>query len=112
MEQEKENHFLYQLNAIVSSESNPTLLNIGCLDAGLYTVANVLPTCRFFQTNGIPLEEMFEEQEQYISDAKTLFVLARDDYPECIWKHYELISQVPYEWAGYTYTYYLFRRTS
>lgn len=112
LKQDKDSHFLYQFKELVCKEDNPTLLNIGCLDAGLYTVADIVPTCKYFQTNGIPLDEMFREQEQYVSDAATMFIIARDTYPDCIWENYQLIKEAPYEWAGNTFTYYLFRRNS
>ncbi len=112
LKQDKNSYFLYQFRDIVLEESNPTLLNIGCLDAGLYTVADIVPTCKFFQTNGIAFEEMFREQDRYVTEAKTMFIIARDTYPDCIWDHYELVSEAPYEWDGLTFTYYLFRRNS
>lgn len=112
LKQDKDSYFLYRFRDIVLEENNPTLLNISCLDAGLYTVADIVPTCKFFQTNGIPYPQMFKEQEQYVAEAKTMFIIARDDYPDCIWDHYTLVSEAPYEWSGIEYTYYLFRRNS
>lgn len=112
MKQDRESYFLYQFKAIVEQEEEPTLLNISCLDAGLYTVADIMPTCRFFQTNGISFDEMFQEQERYVAEGLTQFVLARDTYPSVIENHYELVSQLPYEWDGMEFTYYLFRRKS
>lgn len=112
MKQDKDSYFLYRFKDIVLQEENPTLLNIGCLDAGLYTVTEVVPTCRFFQTNGIPFDEMFAEQERYVAEGATQFVIARDDYPACIWEHYELVGEEPYEWSGIHFTYYLFKKKS
>ncbi|MDD6070470.1 MAG: glycosyltransferase family 39 protein [Clostridiales bacterium] len=110
MKQDKSSHFLYKFKDIVQAEDNPTLLNISCLDAGLYTVADILPTCRYFQLSGIPGCDEAAEQEQYIKDAKTQFVLARDTYPEIILKNYDLVSQAPYYQDGLEFTYYLFKR--
>lgn len=110
MGQDKNTYFLFKFKEIVKQEQNPTLLNISCLDAGLYTVADIMPTCKFFQTNGIAFQEMFEEQYKYVEEGKTQFVLARDGYPECIFEKYELAGQEPYEWDNTDFTYYLFRR--
>lgn len=110
MKQEKNSYFLYQFKEIVSQENEPTLLNINCLDAGLYTVADILPSCKFFQTNGIGFDELYTQQELYVAQARTQFILARDYYPDCIWENYEMVSEAPYEWDGNHFTYYLFKR--
>lgn len=111
MQQEKEDYFLYQFKEIMAQEENPTLLNVGCLDAGLYTVADVMPTCKFFQTNGIGFQEMFDEQARYIKEGKTQFVLARNDWlPEGIDVCYEAVAEEPYEWDGMQFTYTLYKR--
>lgn len=110
MKQDQTSYFLYQFRDLIRQDEDPTLLNISCLDAGLYTVADIMPTCKFFQTNGIAFDEMFKEQYRYVKEGKTLYVLARDEYPEIITEKYELISQQPYEWSGTEFTYFLFRR--
>ena len=112
MKQDQSSYFLYQFRDIIAEEDDPTLLNINCLDAGLYTVADIMPTCKYFQTNGIAFDEMFQEQYHYIEEGRTLYVLARDEYPEIITEKYELISSAPYEWNGAEFTYFLFRRKS
>lgn len=111
MKIEKEDHFLYQFKEIVQQEENPTLLNVNMLDAGLYTVADVIPSVKYFQTNGIALEEMFEEQERYIKEGKTQFVISRFSYPEHILERYELAAEASFMTDGKTEsTYYLFKR--
>ncbi len=111
MQQEKEDYFLYRFAEIINQEDDPTLLNVGCLDAGLYTVADIMPTCKFFQTNGIGFEEMFEEQAAYIREGKTEFVLARNDWvPEGIDIHYALVAEEEYEWDGVQFTYTLYQK--
>ncbi|MBD5393095.1 MAG: hypothetical protein HDR71_17210 [Lachnospiraceae bacterium] len=112
MKQEQSSYFLYQFRDMIRQEEDPSLLNIGCLDAGLYTVADIMPTCKYFQTNGIAFDEMFQEQYRYIEEGRTQYILARDEYPEIINEKYELISSQPYEWSGMEFTYFLFRRRS
>ena len=106
----KEDHFLYKLAAVVEQEEAPTLLNIGCLDAGLYTLTGIVPSCEYFQTNGIALPEMFQEQSRYITSGQTLFVLSRNEIPENIEAHYNLVSTEKYISGNYDFTYYLFKR--
>ncbi len=113
MAQEQDEYFLYKFKEIIDEEEHPTLLNVGCLDAGLYTVADVMPSCRFFQTNGIGFEEMFTEQTRYIKEGKTQFVLVRNDWqPEGLEIHYKPVAAEPYEWDGMQFTYILYKRTT
>lgn len=110
MKQDQDDYFLFQFEKIVNKKNNPTLVTIGCLDAGLFTVADIIPNCRFFQTNGIDFNEMYLEQERYIKEGVTDFVLTRDIVPDEIDKEYTLAAQSPYEWDGRQFTYYLFRK--
>lgn len=109
MKEEKENIFLYQFKEIVDETENPTLLNIGCLDAGLYTVCDIVPTCRWFQTQTLAIGDVLEEQERYIKEGQTSFIIARDSYPEVIWEKYELVAQAPWYLDDMEFTYYLFQ---
>lgn len=105
----REEHFLYQFKAIVDETPNPTLLNIGCLDAGLYTVCDIVPTCRWFQTQTLSIDDVLKEQERYISEGQTTFVIARDDYPEVIFDKYELVAVAPWYQGEQEFLYYLFK---
>lgn len=112
MKVKREEHFLYQFQPIVNQEQNPTLLNIGCLDAGLYTVCDIVPTCQWFQTQTVIMDTVLSEQERYIREGLITFVIARDSYPEVIWENYELAAQAPWRQGEQDFTYYLFRRKS
>lgn len=109
MSEKKEDIFLYQFKEIVEKESNPTLLNIGCLDAGLYTVCDIVPTCRWFQTQTLAIDDVLKEQERYIAEGQTTFVIARDSFPEVIYEKYELVAQEPWYLDDQEFIYYLFR---
>lgn len=111
MKVKKEEHFLYKFKEIVQQEENPTLLNINMLDAGLYTVADIMPTCKFFQTNGIAYDKMNEEQKRYIKEGKTMFVISRFSYPDYILDNYELVAEEEFLTSGSEPSmYYLFKR--
>lgn len=109
MSEKKEDIFLYRFRDIVVQEENPTLLNIGCLDAGLYTVCDIVPTCRWFQTQTIHIDDVLVEQERYIREGQITFVLARDSYPEVVWEKYELVDEALWYQGETEFTYYLFR---
>lgn len=106
----KESHFLYQFQTIIAETPKPTLLNIGCLDAGLYTVCDILPTCRWFQGQYLPIPDVTDTHLQFITEGRTDYVLARDSYPDAISEQYELAAQAPYIQDGQTFTYFLFRK--
>ncbi|MDE6202377.1 MAG: hypothetical protein K2G19_02740, partial [Lachnospiraceae bacterium] len=110
MREKKEDIFLYKFKEIVEQTENPTLLNIGCLDAGLYTVCDIVPSCRWFQTQTLAIDDVLMEQERYIREGQTDYIIARDSYPDVIWEKYELAAQEPWYHEEMEFTYYLFRR--
>ncbi len=110
MRQSQEEYFLYRFRNIISQQENPTLVTIGCLDAGLFTVADIVPSCRFFQTNGIAYDKLFREQERYVKEGTTQFILTRDTIPNDIDKLYVPVAQALYEWDQQQFTYYLFQK--
>lgn len=111
----REDHFLTAFQEIVCKKENPTLLNIGCLDAGLYTVCDVVPSCRWFQSQTINTDMVSKEQERYIEEEQIDFVLARDWIPEVLTEHYELALSYDFVQTGrrgeeFPFTYYLYQR--
>lgn len=109
---EKEDFFLFKFKRIIEQENNPTLLTYNCLDAGLYTIADIMPTCRFFHRCNLDYDEMIHEQDQYLIEGKTKYVLTVNTYPDIILKKYDLVAQEVYEQVGteIELTYYLFKR--
>ncbi len=89
---------------------NTTLLNIGCLDCGLYTTADIYPTCYWFQTQTLPGDEVSAQQLSYITEGRTDYVVARDTYPKEIFRQYELIDSFHQNLQPQAFDYYLFRR--
>ena len=87
-----------------------TLLNYNCLDCGLYTAADINPTCYWFQTQTLAIPDVFDEQHRYIREGKTGFVVCRDDYPDFITDHYEMIDQFHQVMGDTQHDYYLFRK--
>ncbi len=110
LSEKREDIFLYKFREIVRLKEDPTLLNIGCLDAGLYTVCDIVPTCRWFQTQTINMDLVYEEQESYVREGRTDFVLARDGYPDVIFEKYELAGEEKWSMGEQEFTYYLFEK--
>ena len=114
MSESKDNYYLYRFRDEVLEKDNPTLLNINALDIGLYTLTDIVPSCRWFQTQTLDVPEKennpYAEQARYITEGLTDFVIARDYYPNNIFDKYELIDEATYSYSGYDFIYYLFRK--
>ncbi len=111
---EQEDFFLYRFRDEVLETENPTLLNVGCLDAGLYTLCDIVPTCRWFQTQTLdiddPANNPYMEQERYVREGLVDYVLVQDAIPDSIDDHYELIDSQDYCWDNYDFMYYLYKK--
>ena len=94
----------------IVDKDHTTLLNIGCLDSGLYTTTGIYPTCYWFQTQTLPGGEVDREQLSYILKGRTDYIVARDSYPEAIFEHYEQIDEFHQTLQPQDFTYYLFRK--
>lgn len=92
--EEKEDFFLYEFRDVVMQKEEPTLLTVGCLDVGLYTVADVMPNCKYFQSNMVHgFNEVGEQQLQYIKEGRIDFIVSSENYPQEIWENYELVCE-------------------
>ncbi len=104
----EEDVWLTQAAGLLSEDN--TLLELNTVDAGLYTVTGIVPTCEYFQTNGIGLETMFEEQKKYLKEGRTEYVLAVDFPTEFIDLNYELIQEFEYNEPEHEHKYLLYKR--
>ena len=57
-----------------------------------------------------PENNPYMEQKRYVREGLIDYVLVRDDIPESIDDHYELIDSEDYGWYGYEFTYYLYKK--
>ncbi len=101
---------MWLFDAAKELSKDDTLFEVNGLDAGLYTITGIVPSCEYFQTNGIGLDKMFEEQEKYIKEGRTDYVLAIEREPEFINLCYDLVSVYHYNETGHEEVYYLYRR--
>lgn len=109
----KEDFFLFDFAEEVMQEENPSLLNISCLDAGLFTLTGIVPEHLYFQSNMVNgYDIVANEQLRYIKEGTPTFILARYTYPEEIWDHYELVMEATYNVNGEPFGYYLFKAKS
>ena len=100
----------YRFAAIVNQTPNATLLNYGFMDAGFYTACGIAPTVKYFHRTNVHLPEMLEEQNRYVAEGVTDYVVTRSPLSPAIASHYVLVSteKAP---AGFWYdTVYLYRR--
>lgn len=99
----------YVFAEMISETPGATLFNYGALDLGLYTVCDIIPSCRYFCMLNLPSDEMFQEMDRYMSEGVTDFIVSRGITVEST--HYELIAQMSFQDSGTVYPYYLYKNT-
>ena len=116
----KEDLFQYKFAQIINKEKNPTFVNMGFLDAGIYTLGDIMPTTYYFQRNNFEydrypyLEDAFKE---YIDTKKTMFILYYTKLPlkevfakeENLDANYELVAQEKYNFERKKLNAFLFK---
>jgi hypothetical protein len=116
---QKNSLFQYQFASIIDQTKNPTLLNYGYLDMGLYTLAGITPNVKFFQKLNIPYSRFpsnMNSQNQYIKEGKVDFVLVRDKITQgspkipFLYNNYKLIKVAEQKYKGTDYDYLLFEK--
>ena len=105
---DKESFWLFKAASYL--DENDTLVNLGGLDTGLYTITGIVPTCEYFQTNGIGLPTLFEQQQRYVDDAATEYIIAVREAPLDVDLRYELVDSFHSDEPGYEEDYYLYKR--
>ncbi|MFI3213690.1 MAG: glycosyltransferase family 39 protein [Eubacteriales bacterium] len=106
----KEDFYLYQFKEIIEETEDPTLLNINCLDVGLYTVCDIVPTCRFFQGNTVNYDYVLSEQQRYIEEGLIDYVIVRTDFPQYLEGRYEMVKEITNDLEDNQFTYRLYRK--
>lgn len=107
MFQEKDDMPQYQFQKIICQKENPTLLNYGFLDGGFYTTCNIVPNCKYFCKLNIPLEEMYDVQNQYIEDGLVDFVVTRNQEINSV--NYRQVASSSFLFQGIKFHYYLYQ---
>ncbi|MBE5823690.1 MAG: hypothetical protein E7308_06430 [Butyrivibrio sp.] len=105
---DKESFWLYKAASYLNEKD--TLVNLGGLDTGLYTITGIVPTCEYFQTNGIGLPTLFKEQQRYVDEAATEYIIAVREAPLDVDLRYELVDSFHSDEPEYEEDYYLYKR--
>ena len=106
MQYEKEDMPQYQFKEIILSVDDPSLLNYGFLDGGLYTVCDLVPECKYFCTLNIPLEDMYEAMDMQIALGLPDFVVTRST--PLISENYICVASANMYFEGVDFDYYLY----
>ncbi|HAB67100.1 MAG TPA: hypothetical protein DCE23_07010 [Firmicutes bacterium] len=99
----KETMFQYKYADYIGKFENPTLLNMGYLDAGLYTTTGIIPNTKFFEVQNIPYENFpdnRDEMEKNVRNQDVMFILyftkSGDDVSnkdQYIYDYYDLVKK-------------------
>lgn len=117
---DKENYFQFKYADYMSKFDNPTLLNMGYLDAGLYTTTGIVPNTRFFEVQNIDYDKFpdnLDEMKKYVENREVMFILyytkkdlesvkSKDPY---IFLKYHLVYDDSYYFEKEEYKAYLFQ---
>jgi len=117
----KEDLFQYKFAEIIKNEENPTLVNMGFLDAGVYTTTGIIPTTYYFEKQNISYNEYpdnLDAFEDYIEKQKTYFIVYYTKYnleklknkETNLFDKYDLISSEEYLFENKNYNAYLFKK--
>ena len=74
----KDEFFQYKYTKYIEKFDNPTLLNYGYLDAGLYTTTGILPNTKFFELQNIDYDRFpdnIDSMKKNIENKEVMFVL-------------------------------------
>lgn len=116
----KENYFQYEFAEIINREDDKTLVNMGFLDCGLYTVANIVPSTYFFELQNLSYDRFpdnLDAFDDYIENKATEFIIFYGSYLEYIesqypllFQNYNLVAMDTYLFEGVEFQAYLFQR--
>ncbi len=75
---QRKDFFQFQFADIILQRENPTLVNIGYLDCGVYTTTGIIPSTYFFERQNIDyahFKDNIDSFQKYIEDKETLFIV-------------------------------------
>lgn len=112
--------FHYKFAEIMNQENNPTLLEMGYVDCGVYTASGIMPNTYFFEKLNISYQNFpdnIDSLHKYIENKDTMFVvyftklnLARLKRAEkTLFQNYHLIKQEKYNYDNRMLNAYLFK---
>ena len=119
---DKEDVFLFKYAEYINKYENPTLLNMGYLDAGLYTTTGIVPNTYFFEVQNLPYSKFpdnLDLMKENVLNTDIDFVLIytpfgfKENFIEkkygYIYDNYELVYDDKYMFEHVEFTAYLFK---
>ncbi len=115
----KQDYFQYQFAEILKTKENPTIVNIGYLDSGIYTASGLLPSTYFFEKQNISYEyfpDNLDAFKSYIANRTTSYILyyTKKNSEELqaseplLYTNYQLIASADSKFENSNYKAYLF----
>lgn len=112
MSQSREEIWQTKFARIINESEDKSTLNYSCLDLGVYTTANIVPTEKYFCRLNLNTDEQIEALESAVSEQRVEFLVIRGTPTQFVCEYYETIasetSHVEYE--GSSISYHLMRR--
>ena len=117
---EKEDLVQFSFAEIINRSSNPTLLNYGSLDIGLYTTTGIVPNVKYFQRQNIDYGRFpinMDEQNRYLEEKLVDFVVTKELANNAnksfnlnnYFKSYQLVAEKNQSYEGEYLTYKLYK---
>lgn len=118
----KEDLFQYKFAEEIKKEDNPTVVNIGYLDFGVYLTSGVYPTTYFFEQQNFKYDNFPDNVDafmNYIRNKETMFIVYIKNYKnhddpfleeEKLRENYDIIiDEIPFDYEWHTYYAYLWK---
>jgi hypothetical protein len=113
----KKDYVQYKYAEYLSKYKNPTLLNMGFIDMGLYTTSGIIPNTRYFELINVSYEdysEIYDEMENYVKNKEVDFIVYihfDSNLPpaQYIYDNYELVYRDDYTFEHSPYQAFLFK---
>ena len=110
----KEDFVQYKYAKYINQYEEATLINMGGLDFGVYTLTGIIPNTRFFEVQNVDYEKYrynLDEMEKYIKNKEVKFIVYINDNitSKYIYRNYEQIYKDNYISEGKRFTSYLFK---
>lgn len=117
---DKSEYFQYRYAEYINKYEDATLLNMGYLDAGLYTTTGILPSTKYFEVQNLDYDrypDNLDDMKKTVTNREVMFVLyytrgtleqVKNDVPY-LFENYELVFDDNQEFEHKTYNAYLFK---
>lgn len=91
----REEMMQFRLAEIITQKEDATMLNYEFLDWGFYTAAGVTPHLKYYHLPNMPLDELRSEQDRYVREGLSDFVVTRRPLRDDLVGLYTLVYTCP-----------------